>query len=333
MTPSRAGAARSRPRGWSCPIAVRKAPLSALRRSIRPRSSTTTSRTTTRSDTVRKRSTNSIGVPTAINVGDYLIGLGYRLVSRERAVLGADVAADILDRLADSHVKLSEGQGAELLWRDTEAKELTALDALKIYALKTSPAFEAALYSGVRLAGSADAYEKFIPEFSRNLGVAFQILNDLNDWAGDDHNKLAAGRDALSARPTLLFALALGGACRSAERAELLAVVERQRRNLPDADPEFDARHGFANGSSRRRRSSRPANSSRSTRRGARRWPTRSNRPRSASCCITSSIRSSRLRTFRWSRPADPDDGHDGTAVAGGRRFSLERCRRKPRAT
>ncbi len=54
-------------------------------------------------------------------------------------------AADILDKLADSHLKLSEGQGAELLWRDAGEKTLTPLDALKIYALKTAPAFEAAL--------------------------------------------------------------------------------------------------------------------------------------------------------------------------------------------
>src|SRR5207253_5444389 len=71
------------------------------------------------------------GVATAINVGDYLIGLGYRLVSRERKALGGDCAADILDRLADAHQKLSEGQGAELLWRERRDKALTALDALK----------------------------------------------------------------------------------------------------------------------------------------------------------------------------------------------------------
>src|SRR5882724_5056804 len=93
------------------------------------------------------------GVSTAINVGDYLIGLGYRLVSREKQALSGDVVADILDRMSDAHLKLSEGQGAELLWRDAQDKTLTALDALKIYALKTAPAFDAALYSGLRLAG------------------------------------------------------------------------------------------------------------------------------------------------------------------------------------
>jgi geranylgeranyl pyrophosphate synthase len=164
------------------------------------------------------------GVSTAINVGDYLIGLGYRLVSRDRQALGADCAADILDRLADAHVKLSEGQGAELLWRDADDKALTALDALKIYALKTAPAFEAALYSGLRLAGPTDKYDKMVVEFSRHLGIAFQILNDLKDWEGDSDNKVLAGQDVLAARPTLLLALALE-ALDAADRAELVAIL------------------------------------------------------------------------------------------------------------
>ncbi len=168
------------------------------------------------------------GIGTAINVGDYLVGLGYRLVSRERKVLGAEVAADILDKLADAHLKLSEGQGAELLWRDAPDKALTPLDALKIYALKTSPAFEAALYSGVRLAGPIDAYEKMIADFSRNLGVAFQILNDLNDWSEDGNNKLVAGQDVLAARPTLLLALALESL---ADKHELLSLISAAREH------------------------------------------------------------------------------------------------------
>src|SRR5207249_2665668 len=78
-------------------------------------------------------------------------------------------------------------------------------------ALKTAPAFEAALYAGLRLAGPAEAYEKMVGEFSKHLGIAFQILNDLKDWDGDSDNKLLAGQDVLAARPTLLLALALEG--------------------------------------------------------------------------------------------------------------------------
>ncbi|HEV3387316.1 MAG TPA: polyprenyl synthetase family protein [Gemmata sp.] len=168
------------------------------------------------------------GIGTAINVGDYLIGLGYRLVSRDRKELGAEVAADILDKLAEAHMKLSEGQGAELLWRDATNKSLTTLDALKIYALKTSPAFEAALYTGVRLAGPVEKYEKMVADFSRNIGVAFQILNDIKDWSGDEDNKLVSGQDVVAARPTLLLALALEGSS-PAQREELLYLIQKSR--------------------------------------------------------------------------------------------------------
>ena len=170
------------------------------------------------------------GIGTAINIGDYLIGLGYRLVSRERKALGAETAADILDKLADAHLKLSEGQGAELLWRDASDKALAPIDALKIYALKTAPAFEAALFSGVRLAGSAEKYEKAVTDFSRHLGVAFQIINDLKDWAGDEDNKLLTGQDVLAARPTLLLALALE-ALSATEKGELLGLISAAREH------------------------------------------------------------------------------------------------------
>src|SRR5262245_44505785 len=171
-------------------------------------------------ETVHKR----YGTATAINVGDYLIGMGYRLVSRETKTLGAETVADILDCLADAHLRLSEGQGAELLWRDSLDKRLKPLDALKIYALKTAPAFEAALYAGARLAGPAEKYLDPIKQFARNLGVAFQILNDLNDWEGDDHNKLAAGGDVTGGRSTVLWALAREG-LPAAKQEELLDLI------------------------------------------------------------------------------------------------------------
>lgn len=151
------------------------------------------------------------GIPTAINVGDFLIGLGYHVVSRDIAELGAEVAADILNKLAEAHTKLSEGQGAELVWRDGRDKQLTPAEALRIYALKTAPAFEAALYCGLRLAGPADHYASDVREFATHLGIAFQVLNDLQDWRGDDFNKLCLGGDVLGGRPTVLWALALQG--------------------------------------------------------------------------------------------------------------------------
>jgi len=172
------------------------------------------------------------GVSTAINVGDYMLGLGYRMIANESANLPCDAVAAILKRLSEAHVKLSEGQGAELLWRDDAQKEiaLQPIEALKIYALKTAPAFEAALYAGLRLAGPTDRYDEMIPNFSRHLGVAFQIVNDLKDWSTDLQNKRIIGQDALAMRPTLLLALALESAS-PAQREELISLISGEAKN------------------------------------------------------------------------------------------------------
>lgn len=167
----------------------------------------------------------SYGLPTAINVGDYMIGLGYRLVSQDRKELGFEVAGDILDLLANAHIRLSEGQGAELIWRDAGDKKLSPLDALKIYALKTAPAFEVALLCGVRCAAPLGELEEPLKQFTKNLGVAFQILNDLKDWQGDEDNKLSAGLDTLGGRPTLLWALALDSLDENGQQ-QLMALID-----------------------------------------------------------------------------------------------------------
>ncbi len=67
------------------------------------------------------------------------------------------------------------------------------------------------------------------------MGVAFQILNDLKDWEGDEDNKMLAGQDVLSERPTVLLALALEGSS-PADREELLALLQQtpsQRQDNP----------------------------------------------------------------------------------------------------
>ncbi|MBM4096552.1 MAG: DUF116 domain-containing protein [Planctomycetes bacterium] len=164
------------------------------------------------------------GVGPAINIGDYLVGWGYRLLARDRQAVGAVASADLLARFSDAHVKLAEGQGAELLWRQSADKALKPIDALRIYALKTAPAFEAALGAGIRLAGDHPELDKTVTEFGKNLGIAFQILNDLKDFEADSDNKIIAGQDVLASRPTVLLALALE-ALPPARREELLSLV------------------------------------------------------------------------------------------------------------
>ena len=152
------------------------------------------------------------GIATALNVGDYLIGLGYRLVASGRRELGAECVADILAHLSEAHTQLCRGQGEELLWTRGDPMAVRPEAVQRIYALKTAPAFEAALYAGVRTAqceGPDLARTENLRRFCRLIGVAYQLLNDLKDWSADRRDKLVAGQDSLARRPTMLLALAL----------------------------------------------------------------------------------------------------------------------------
>ena len=44
-------------------------------------------------------------VPTAINVGDYLVGLGYRLAASTREEFGTACSTDIVAHLSEAHLR------------------------------------------------------------------------------------------------------------------------------------------------------------------------------------------------------------------------------------
>ncbi len=146
------------------------------------------------------------GVPMAINAGDYLLGLGYRLVAGEADALGAERTGGISLRLAQAQLALSAGQGAELAWwRQPPERRMSVEDALAVYAGKTAPAFEAAIAAG-RLAAGAAVPDAELAAWSRAAGIAYQIRDDLEEWTGAPGTERAG--DARAGRPTVLDCLA-----------------------------------------------------------------------------------------------------------------------------
>jgi len=169
-----------------------------------------------------------VGIPVALNTGDHLVGLGYRIIA---TLPGVDAAAraDLVAMLSDAHVRLARGQGAELWWREGHDSPLSVPEALSIYALKTSPAFEVALSIGIRLAGVLPGSAGAVERYARHVGVGFQVLNDLKDWHGDPENDRQAAGDLLGGRPTVMWALARERVAADAlARLSRLAVQTRQ---------------------------------------------------------------------------------------------------------
>lgn len=121
------------------------------------------------------------GVGVAIAAGDWLVAHGYRLILTS----GFPAAAHMLEAVVESHVRLCEGQGDDLLDLAAAAPraEAAAFDAARYLATcarKTGEAFALAAQLGARAAGADDApYRRFALAY----GVLFQIDDDLADGA------------------------------------------------------------------------------------------------------------------------------------------------------
>ena len=166
------------------------------------------------------------GVPVALNVGDYLIGEGYRLIGECEASPEAKVA--MLQVAAEGHRTLCAGQGAELCWA-RKPGPLTSLDVLDIFRRKTAPAFEVALRLGSIYGGGDDTVNEVIAAYSESLGIAYQIRDDISDLSEESESD-----DLAAMRPTL--PLALGHERGKGEEKEILASVwRREPANGTDA--------------------------------------------------------------------------------------------------
>ena len=124
----------------------------------------------------------------AINVGDALLGLGYRILAQSNN-------AELLRLIADAHVKLCRGQGEELMWNQSPIN----MDfVMNIFRYKTVPAFEVSLMLGLSCTGNFVHLRPMLKAYSDALGVAYQLKDDLEDFVQDNQ---------LAHRPSAVLAL------------------------------------------------------------------------------------------------------------------------------
>ena len=140
------------------------------------------------------------GVPIALNVGDYLLGMGYRLIAE--LDIEPQVCTEMLRLASASHLTLCQGQGTELCW-SRRRSVLSSIQILDIFRQKTAPAFEVALRLGACLGGADRDTHEVIKKYSESLGIAYQIRDDLEDYTGEGDSN-----DLEDLRPSLIMAIA-----------------------------------------------------------------------------------------------------------------------------
>jgi geranylgeranyl diphosphate synthase type II len=169
------------------------------------------------------------GIPVALNAGDLLVGEGYRLLATAGAA--ADVTAAMVRIAADGHRELALGQGAELLWTRAP-RALASMQVLDIFRRKTAPAFEVALRLGALLGHDASELGPVFARYSEALGIAYQIRDDLEDFAA------GATSDVEALRPSLPLAIGYERSAAASEWRPVLAAAW-SRTLEPRAVPEL----------------------------------------------------------------------------------------------
>ncbi|MBE3069935.1 MAG: polyprenyl synthetase family protein [Planctomycetes bacterium] len=165
------------------------------------------------------------GIPVALNVGDFLLGEGYRLIGE--ADFPAEPKAEMLRAAARGHRDLTIGQGSELCWA-RHPQPLATAEVIDIFRHKTAPAFEVALRLGAIAGDAGEETWGVLHRYSEALGIAYQISDDLKDFRGEDDPS-----DVMAMRPSILLAIAHERA-RGPDRPFFEAVWRRAAEAPPD---------------------------------------------------------------------------------------------------
>lgn len=156
------------------------------------------------------------GNETAVMLGDYLISNAFHLCSR-----AGDPALNL--RLGEVTNTLCEGELVQLSRRHDLSLDTETY--FEIVRRKTAVLVGAACELGARLSGASTADVAAWRKFGEQLGVAFQIQDDLLDLLGDEATVgKSIGRDLEKGKLTLPMILHIRGTSGAARTAALDAI-------------------------------------------------------------------------------------------------------------
>jgi len=132
----------------------------------------------------RPTSHKVFGEAMAILAGDGLLTLAFRLIAENRRSVEEPAAlTDVLADIADAAG--TQGMvGGQVVDIESEGKQVSPDTLEYIHVHKTAALIRAALTSGARLAGAAPAALDAIRSAGGQLGLAFQIVDDILDVQG-----------------------------------------------------------------------------------------------------------------------------------------------------
>ncbi len=117
------------------------------------------------------------GYNTSVLTGDFVLGLILAISSR---LDNPRITKD----LATTAMLMSEGEMIESRLEISE--DVTFADYLKVIEYKTATAFEVAARTGAIIANGTEEQIEALTVYGKNIGIAYQIRDDLLDWKNED---------------------------------------------------------------------------------------------------------------------------------------------------
>jgi len=117
------------------------------------------------------------GYNTSVLTGDFVLGLILNIASRINN-------PRVTKNLATTAMMMSEGEVIE--GRLETSEDVTFDDYLKVIEYKTATAFETASRLGAIISGGSDEEIESLADYGKNIGIAYQIRDDLLDWQNED---------------------------------------------------------------------------------------------------------------------------------------------------
>lgn len=159
------------------------------------------------------------GMPLAILAGDVLFSKAYEVVSNSN--LSGNSTVQLVSRLAKACVDICEGQ-----WLDVSMGEGKRIPSQKEYiemiSKKTAALFDVSCAMGAICATNNKKDIENLSSFGMNLGIAFQITDDLIGVIGDPKmTKKPVGNDLREGKKSLPILMALKNAGRSDKKTIL----------------------------------------------------------------------------------------------------------------
>ncbi|MBE6189337.1 MAG: polyprenyl synthetase family protein [Rikenellaceae bacterium] len=146
------------------------------------------------------------GKNVAILSGDAMMIEAYRLLGRTQT----DNLSPILSVFSQTALEVCEGQQYDM---DFETKQkVSVVEYMRMIELKTSVLLAGAVVIGAMLGGASEEDCKALRRFAIELGLAFQLQDDLLDSYGDERLGKAIGGDILEGKKTYLMITAMSRA-------------------------------------------------------------------------------------------------------------------------